>query len=127
MKARRCAIPVDGYYEWLSPEKPGGRKRPFFVHDATCASPSPDVPAIAGELGRLHERLPVPLGDEAALSAWLDPQKQDATRLVAEAVAHAYDSLAEWEMHEVDPAVGNVRNNGPELIMPIDEIEPPLF
>lgn len=93
----------------------------------TCASPSPDVPAIAGELARLHERLPVPLGDEAALSAWLDPQKQDATRLVAEAVAHAYDSLAEWEMHEVDPAVGNVQNNGPELIMPIDEIEPPLF
>lgn len=170
VKARRCAIPVDGYYEWLAPEKPGGRKRPFFVHRKdgapivfaglyewwkdpnaqqdpagattgatgenpwvlsctmlTCASPSPDSAGMAGELGRLHDRLPVPLGDEAALSAWLDPQNEDATTLVAEAVAHAYDSLGEWEMHEVDPAVGNVRNNGPELITPIDDIEPPLF
>lgn len=176
VKARRCAIPVDGYYEWLAPEKPGGRKRPFFVHRKdgapivfaglyewwkdpnpqqdsasheaadsgtgdtreenpwvlsctmlTCASPSADSVGTAGELGRLHDRLPVPLGDEAALSAWLDPQNQDAAALVAEAVAHAYDSLGEWEMHEVDTAVGNVRNNGPELITPIDDIEPPLF
>lgn len=176
VKARRCAIPVDGYYEWLAPEKPGGRKRPFFVHRQdgapivfaglyewwkdpnphndpasrqdptagassvpaenpwvlsctilTCASPSHEAPGMAGELGLLHDRLPVPLGDEAALSAWLDPESQDAATLVAEAVAHAYDSLGEWEMHEVGPAVGNVRNNGPELITPIDNTDPPLF
>lgn len=176
VKARRCAIPVDGYYEWLAPEKRGGRKRPFFVHRKdgapilfaglyewwkdpnpqqnstsheagdsntgdsgeenpwvlsctmlTCASPSPDSAGMAGALGRLHDRLPVPLGNKDALSAWLDPQNEDAATLVAEAVAHAYDSLGEWEMHEVDPAVGNVRNNGPELITPIDDIEPPLF
>lgn len=176
VKARRCAIPVDGYYEWLAPEKPDGRKRPFFVHRKdgapivfaglyewwkdpnpkqdsaphvagdsntgdsgeenpwvlsctilTCASPSHEAPGMAGELGLLHDRLPVPLGDEAALSAWLDPESQDAATLVAEAVAHAYDSLGEWEMHEVGPAVGNVRNNGPELITPIDNTDPPLF
>ena len=39
VRARRCAIPVDGYYEWLKPaagEKgPDGKaakKRPFYVH-----------------------------------------------------------------------------------------------
>ena len=39
VRARRCAIPVDGYYEWLKPaagdKGPDGKaakKRPFYVH-----------------------------------------------------------------------------------------------
>ncbi|MDO5745221.1 MAG: SOS response-associated peptidase, partial [Micrococcaceae bacterium] len=33
-KARRCAVPVQGYYEWLAGENPKAKKRPFYVHPA---------------------------------------------------------------------------------------------
>lgn len=38
IKSRRCAIPADGYYEWLAPAastggaKGKGKKQPYFVH-----------------------------------------------------------------------------------------------
>lgn len=35
IKSRRCAIPADGYYEWLAPadgSKGKGKKQPYFVH-----------------------------------------------------------------------------------------------
>ncbi len=32
VKARRCAIPADGYYEWKAPESGRGKKQPYFVH-----------------------------------------------------------------------------------------------
>ena len=31
VKARRAAIPVDGYYEWLPPQVKGERKQPYYV------------------------------------------------------------------------------------------------
>lgn len=31
VKSRRAVIPVDGYYEWLKPQKPGNKKQPYFV------------------------------------------------------------------------------------------------
>ena len=32
VKARRCAIPADGYYEWKAPEPWRGKKQPYFVY-----------------------------------------------------------------------------------------------
>lgn len=35
VKARRCTVPADGYFEWLKPEvgaPKGVKKRPFYVH-----------------------------------------------------------------------------------------------
>ena len=32
--ARRCLLPADGYYEWLAPEEPGGRKQPVYLSRA---------------------------------------------------------------------------------------------
>ena len=29
--SRRCLLPADGYYEWLPPEEPGGRKQPVYL------------------------------------------------------------------------------------------------
>ncbi|APF40024.1 SOS response-associated peptidase [Neomicrococcus aestuarii] len=153
IKSKRCAIPVDGYYEWLKPETPKGKKRPFFVHPAddsmiffagiyewwkdktaeavegeeawvlscsimTMASPAVDDPdPVLAELGQLHDRLPVPLGAEA-LTEWLNPENKDAAAMVDLATSQAFEVASTWNLREVGPAVGNVRNNGPELVEP---------
>lgn len=142
IKARRCGVPVQGYYEWKkSPD--GLSKQPCFVHSAdgslivfaglyewwkdpakpdgapdqwllsttilTMASPT------EGELATLHDRLPVPLGPEA-LAEWLDPENRAPGALLEAALAEAWTLAAEWVLDPVSAAVGNVRNNGPELI-----------
>ncbi|XNZ01044.1 SOS response-associated peptidase [Micrococcus luteus] len=168
VRARRCAVPVEGYYEWKAPE-PGqkgadgraAKKQPFYVHPAgggdgegpviwfaglyewwkdpeaeargedpwvlscsilTCASPDPrDDDGTLASLGALHDRLPVPL-DEEMTAAWLEPVKlgsaEEAEDLVARVVERAESVASGWELRPVGTAVGNVRNNGPELIEP---------
>ncbi|MDO5635359.1 MAG: SOS response-associated peptidase [Micrococcus sp.] len=181
VRARRCAVPMDGYYEWQAPA-PGERgpdgkpapKRPHFIHPATageragdpdardvdviwCAGlyewwhdpagdaerpwvlsttiltmPAPDPedqdPVLAG-LGRLHDRLPVPLAtgtlpSDGVVDAWLSPEKlasaEDAERLVGAVVEAAPGIAAEWSIREVGRAVGNVRNNTSALVEPAD-------
>ena len=164
VRARRCAIPVDGYYEWLTPaagqKGPDGKaakKRPFYVHrpdggmiffaglyewwkDPAVADgepgqwvlsctiltgPSPE-PGTGDEtleqLCGLHDRLPLPM-DEATMDEWLRPEKlasaEQAQELVDMVLAQAYRTASTWSLREVDPVVGNVRVNGPELIEPL--------
>lgn len=168
VRARRCAVPVEGYYEWKAPE-PGqkgadgkaAKKQPFYVHPAgggdgegpviwfaglyewwkdpeaeargedpwvlscsilTCASPDPeDDDGTLASLGRLHDRLPVPLDGET-MQAWLEPVKlgsaEEAEDLVSRVVERAESVSSGWELRPVGTAVGNVRNNGPELVRP---------
>ncbi|MFC4430225.1 SOS response-associated peptidase [Citricoccus alkalitolerans] len=175
VKARRCAVPVDGYYEWLKPDMgapKSAKKRPFYVHSAdgsptyfaglyewwrdesmpegdpgrwllSCTiltGPSPDAAdlesarrggvnqaglGILEQLGGLHDRLPLPL-DRDSLDAWLDPVKlpsaEAAEALVAQVREQAYRTASAWTLDEVGTAVGNVRNNGPELIEPLESL-----
>ncbi|MFF5790957.1 SOS response-associated peptidase [Paeniglutamicibacter sp. NPDC012692] len=149
IKAKRCAVPAEGYYEWLAGDTPKAKKRPFYVHPAddsliffaglyewwkdpkkedgdpeqwllstsilTCPSPPADSETpVLRELHGLHDRLPIPLSRDA-LAEWLDPENKNAAELVEMVRAGAYDVAAAWELREVDSAVGNVRNNGPEL------------
>lgn len=157
VRARRCAVPVDGYYEWLKPSSGTGKKRPFFVHPEddsviffaglyewwkdpqaeaegepawvlsttilTGASPEPEEhDGVLGELGRLHDRLPLPMGPEM-MERWLAPEKlesaEEAETLVDQVREQAFAMASAWTLREVDPAVGNVRNNGPALIAPV--------
>ncbi|XKH55234.1 SOS response-associated peptidase (plasmid) [Citricoccus nitrophenolicus] len=160
VKARRCAIPVDGYYEWLKPpaDAPKGTpKRPFFVRPAdgsliyfaglyewwkdpaaaegdegrwllSCTiltGPSPeagtDEPTLE-QLAGLHDRLPLPM-DRDTMDTWLKPEKlasaDEAEALVEEVRNQAYRTASTWTLTEVGTAVGNVRNNGPELIQTV--------
>lgn len=175
VKARRCAVPVDGYYEWLKPESgapKSAKKRPFYVHprdgspiyfaglyewwkDASLpegdpgrwllsctilTGPSPDVADVestrtdgAGraeldtleQLGRLHDRLPLPM-DRDTMDDWLAPEKlpsaEAAAALVDRVRGQAVRTASTWTLDEVGPAVGNVRNNGPELIEPLETL-----
>ncbi|MGW5854318.1 MULTISPECIES: SOS response-associated peptidase [Micrococcus] len=177
VRSRRCAVPVEGYYEWKKPE-PGAKgadgkaaeKQPFYVHPAgagdgegpviwfaglyewwqdpeakaagedawvlstsilTMAAPNMEAedPLLA-ELGELHDRLPVPLGAEA-MARWLEPGKlgsaEEAELLVDEVCAQAYGVASGWRLRPVGSAVGNVRNNGPELIEEPGEVQERLL
>lgn len=175
VRARRCAVPVDGYYEWLKPEDgapKSAKKRPFYVHpvDGTpiyfaglyewwkdgsvpegdparwllsctiLTGPSPDATDVETaraegvdqpgldtleQLGGLHDRLPLPM-DRDTLDAWLEPEKLSsadaAGALVDRVRRQAFRTASGWILDEVGTAVGNVRNNGPELIEPLETL-----
>lgn len=143
VKKRRAAVPVQGYYEWR--KEAGGKKRPFFVYhpegrliffaglyewwkDAdeswilsttilTMDAPPEQAPGILGELAGLHDRLPIPM-DAQMMAYWLDPEQPDASALIGQLREQAHEVAASWTMHEVDSAVGNVRNDYAELVEP---------
>ncbi len=128
---RRCIVPANGYFEW---QKHADGKTPFYIHPADDAPlafgglleawrPSPAdewlitccivTTAARGAMADIHDRQPV-MFTEDNWRAWLDPHsgKDD---LFAAVAADAPDLL--W--HEVGKAVGNVRNNEPELVAPV--------
>lgn len=123
----RCLVLASGYYEWQVGE---GGKQPWYIH------PSGNAPALvfAGlmtsvrlpdyegltctilteaappELAFMHDRVPVMLG-EAGQRDWLGGAGiEEVPRIGVESLA--------W--HRVGHAVGAVRNEGPELIEPVD-------
>ncbi|MCW2816389.1 MAG: response-associated peptidase [Nocardioides sp.] len=143
--SRRCILPADGYYEWYELEGDTGargkpRKQPFFIRPAdggtlamaglyeiwrdpardeddperfrwTCTVITTDA---ADDLGRIHDRMPLMVEPER-WGDWLDPRtaKDDLLDLLVPAAP------GRLEAYPVSAAVGNVRNNGPELVEPL--------
>ncbi|MFY1704182.1 MULTISPECIES: SOS response-associated peptidase [Micromonospora] len=122
----RCLVPADGWYEWARVE---GRKQPYFLTpadgsvlvfagiwsvwtgaDGPLATCSVLTTAAVGELTEVHERMPLLLPPER-WTPWLAPTEDPAGLLAPPSP----DWLAGLEIRPVGPAVGNVRNNGPEL------------
>jgi putative SOS response-associated peptidase YedK len=150
--ARRCLLPADGYYEWYPTDqltaagKP--RKQPFFIRprdgatlamaglyeiwrDPSRADDDPDrfrwtctviTTDATDDLGRIHDRMPLMVEPDRR-DAWLDPRTPPAslTDLLAPAMP------GHLEAFPVSTLVGNVRNNGPELLepLPFDEADVP--
>ena len=127
---RSCLVPADGYYEW---KVEGVGKQPYFLTDrtgdplamaglyehwkspegewlSTCTILTTDAP---DELGEIHDRTPL-LVPRSAWSTWLDPTLDDPGELLIPGTPGVLDA---WP---VAKEVGNVRNNGPELVQPID-------
>lgn len=139
--SRRAVVPATGYYEWQvtdgakSPQfvsLPGGETMIFAAlydwwRDPAAAAEDPArwllsatilTRPSAGPLSELHDRMPVFL-DADLLEEWLDPQVEGDQELV-ELVADAAEEVAgRAQFHEVDAAVGSVRNNGSQLITPV--------
>jgi putative SOS response-associated peptidase YedK len=146
---RRCLLPADGYYEWYATQQKNkaGKplKQPFFIHPADGA-----VMAMAGlyeiwrdptrddddeqrfrwtctvlttqaedDVGHIHDRMPL-LVERDRYAAWLDPSSTAADDLLPLLVPAAPGRL---EAYPVATLVNNVRNNGPELLVPL-EVEP---
>jgi putative SOS response-associated peptidase YedK len=125
-KGRRCLVVVDGYYEWRKSDKEPftiarsdkklmalaglwdrwGKQEGDFVYSCTVVT----VPAGPG-MDVLHDRAPLVL-NEADWPLWLGEETGDAGTLMRPVSA---DGLERWQ---VSRAVGNVRNNGPELAEP---------
>jgi len=132
-KARRCLIPASGYYEW---KHEGKAKRPHFIHPARGglfafaglwdvwakgAAPVESCSIITTEANEatrhLHERMPVIL-DPSHFAAWLDP-------LTPALALHELLRPCTPERiatHPVAPLVGNVKNEGPELVAPVADL-----
>jgi putative SOS response-associated peptidase YedK len=143
-KSKRCLVPMDGYYEWrVNQDAAAGkkaRKTPFFMYredgeplfmaglwsvwrpsrqpvdDAqpllSCTIITTDAP---GELAEIHDRMPLLL-PEPDWDRWLDP---DAP--VDEGLLSRTPDVHDIRMREVSTLVNNVRNNGPELLKPVEQ------
>ncbi|MFE4725759.1 SOS response-associated peptidase [Microbacterium sp. NPDC056736] len=141
LEKRRAVVPTSGYYEWKNVD---GVKIPHYIHpadgeplflaglyewwrDKTKGDDDLDRWLLSftiltrdaiGRLGSIHDRMPLFLDPDHA-DAWLDPTT-DNVRDVLDAAIDAAPALAETlDDHEVSTAVGNVRNDAPELIEPV--------
>ncbi|MCW3494654.1 SOS response-associated peptidase [Microbacterium sp. SSM24] len=143
LEKRRAVVPTSGYYEWKTVD---GAKIPHYIHPADGSplfmaglyewwrdkAKADDDPSrwvlsftiltrdAIGHLGSIHDRMPLFLDPDHA-DAWLDPTT-DNVRDVLDAAIDAAPALADTlDDHVVSRAVGNVRNNSPELIDPADD------
>ncbi len=143
---RRCLLPADGYYEWYPTEVRGRNgkpvKQPFFIRpddggvlamaglyeiwrDPTRDDQDPQrftwtctvlTTSAEDSVGHLHDRMPL-LVEPDRYSAWLDPDPAPVEDLVELLVPAAPGRL---EAYPVATTVNNVRNNGPELLEPLE-------
>ena len=140
---RRAIIPADGYYEWYASTVSGKtKKQPYFIapEDGSVLAMAglyeiwrdPSKPEDAEDrfrwsmtiitttaedaLGHVHDRMPLML-DRDGYDAWLDPTLTDVAQVTALLKPAAPGLLLAVP---VSPLVSNVRNNGPELIEPIE-------
>jgi putative SOS response-associated peptidase YedK len=131
LKRGRAIVPAAGWYEWTG-EK--GARQPWHVHRADGApiymaalanvGPGSEsksangytiVTADAeGGLVDVHDRRPVVLSAEDA-ALWLELPAEQAEQFLRAVALGA----ASFDWHKVDRAVGNVRNQGPQLAMPL--------
>ena len=143
LEKRRAIVPASGYYEWKTTDD---GKVPHYIHPAD-GSPlffaglyewwknpelADDDPArwmlsftiltraSIGRLGSIHDRMPLFMDADYA-DAWLDPSTDNVGDILDAAIDAAPTVADTLDDHVVSTAVGNVRNNSPELIEPVDE------
>jgi putative SOS response-associated peptidase YedK len=132
---RRCLVPADGWFEWTPRENAPG-KQAFYMTPAggaplafaglwevwgqgedrlyTCTVVTTDA---VGPLTAVHDRMPLVLPPDR-WAAWLgeEPVDDPATLLAAPSERLIQD----MEIRPVGSAVGNVKNNGPQLLARVD-------
>lgn len=131
-RARRCLIPVTGFYEWSKDAE--GNRLPWYIraaddsplafaaiwqdweregqHLRTCAIVTTGANAA---MSRIHHRMPVILAPDT-WALWLGEKGKGAARLMR-AAPDAF-----LQMHRVDRAVNSNRATGAQLIEPIPDV-----
>ncbi len=124
----RCLIPADGFYEWTGQK---GARQPWYIRlssgDPMAFAGLYDVWRGEGEelhscsiittgpnelMETIHDRMPVIL-EEGAVEPWLDLEVGDPYDLLPLLHPCADGEMEAWP---VTTAVGNTRNDFPELI-----------
>lgn len=132
----RALVMADGWYEWVADPQDPKRKQPYFIRlksgapmfMAALAEVRPGLEANEGDgfviitaasdagMVDIHDRRPLVLGAEHA-RMWIDPE---LSAVEAERVAREQCLPVEaFEWFAVARQVGNVRNEGAELILPV--------
>jgi putative SOS response-associated peptidase YedK len=144
---RRCIIPADGYYEWMTS---GKTKQPFYIyrtdggilafagiHELWRDKSVPDdheqawywsasiiTTDATDDIGRIHDRTPMVIAPEN-WTDWLDPTNNERELLRATMLPATMSGASGLTSHRVATEVNSVRNNGPALIEPLGDSEQP--
>ena len=130
---RRCLVPADGFYEW---QKRDGKTQPYAITmadggtfafaglwerwknpaDGSILRSFTIVTGKPNELcAPIHDRMPVIL-PAAVWPVWLGESEASPQELLA--LLQPYPAEA-MRVYQVGPAVGNVRNDVPEVFQPL--------
>jgi putative SOS response-associated peptidase YedK len=132
----RALVPANGWFEWVKDADDPKKKQPYFIRlksqapmfFAALAQVTPGLEPHDGDgfviitdasdegMVDIHDRRPVVLGPEQACE-WMQPDLEP-TR-AEELARHGGRPVADFEWYRVGKAVGNVRNQGSDLISPI--------
>lgn len=132
-RERRCLLPADGFYQWLSNDR---RSQPFFVHrkddlpfafaglwdrwegEGNSVTTCTILTCEANELvGEVNDRLPVIL-PKKHYDRWLRPDNASGD---PQALLKPYpDHEERFEVYPVSRRVNNPGRESPDLVAPID-------
>jgi putative SOS response-associated peptidase YedK len=144
---RRCLIPADGYYEWMTE---GKAKKPFYIYrtdggllafagiyelwrnsqvpddheEAWYWSASIITTQSTDDIGQIHDRTPMVVAPES-WTDWLDPANNEREPLLAVMRPATTSGSGGLTSYPVSTAVNSVRNNGPSLLEPLGDADPP--
>lgn len=143
----RCLVVADGWYEWVKDPGDKTRKQPYYIR---LKSGEPMFWAAIGQFPRgpdgkpseldgfavittasergmidIHDRTPVVLPPDVARE-WLEPGL--ASERAEELARYHAEPVESFEWFKVGKEVGNVTNQGADLIKPLAEkaVSPPL-
>ena len=133
VRHKRCLVPVDAFYEW---RREGAVRQPYAIQRSDgrplilaglwdgWRDPARDelrrtftiVTTTPNEaMASVHNRMPVVLRD-SEWPVWLDPASPDHGLL--RAMLSPRDDV-DLRIYAVSQLVNNVRNDGPELVVPV--------
>ncbi|QYX49375.1 SOS response-associated peptidase [Pseudomonas tussilaginis] len=126
----RLIVPVDGWFEWV--DEGEAKKQPFYIHRCDglpvfCAGigqwgvgdDDGFVIITADSVGGMvdvHDRRPV-VFSPALARAWLNPEGEKAE--AEQMLLNLCEPSEAFSWFRVNKAVGNVRNQGSELLRPV--------
>jgi putative SOS response-associated peptidase YedK len=135
LKAKRCLIPADGFYEW---RHEGKSKLPMYIHTPEreifsfaglwdeWRSPEGDVlrtctiitTAANETMSAVHDRMPIIIRPEHE-DLWLDPKVDDAKQLEIALEPLSNDRL---QMYQVSTKVNAAGKESPDMVEPVVQV-----
>lgn len=143
-KRSRCLVPASGYYEWATELGKYKPRQPVYIsrddnkmlsfagiYDRWIAPDGETRDSVAiitreavGQLATVHSRMPVFLPKDR-WAAWMDPGLQDVDRV--RSLFEDFQPDAHLRFWTVSDLVNSIRNNGPQLIEPVENVSETLF